>query len=130
MKWSTLTTIAFVAIAICAGLAFGLGFSDESQLPHKGYLGQPFSFQLKARAGSPPYTFRMNSGHLPPGVELSKAGLLSGTPTSPGTFKFWGEVLDKTGRGSQRQIVIEILDPAATRPSSQPSSQPTTRGKS
>jgi hypothetical protein len=118
---------ALVLLAITARLAFALGFSDESQLPHRGFLRTPFSLQLKARAGSPPYTFRMNSGHLPPGLELSKEGLITGTPTELGTFKFWGELLDKTGRGSQRQITITIVDPATTRATTKPTTHPTTQ---
>ena len=36
--------------------------------------------------GSPAPTFSVTSGSLPPGLTLSSAGAITGTPNSPGTY--------------------------------------------
>ncbi len=38
--------------------------------------------------GTPPYTYVVSAGSLPPGLSLSTDGTLSGTPTTAGTFGF------------------------------------------
>src|SRR6476646_9641321 len=58
--------IATLTCALIVPAALGFGFNDESQLPHKGLVGQPFSYQLGCRAGSTPYSFHKDSGDLPP----------------------------------------------------------------
>jgi hypothetical protein len=44
--------------------------------------------QLTASCGTPPYTFSVPPGTLPPGLSLSSTGLLSGTPSVIGTTIF------------------------------------------
>lgn len=48
----------------------------------------PYSQSFSAFGGTAPYTFAVTSGTLPPGLTLTSAGLLSGTPTSVGMFNF------------------------------------------
>jgi hypothetical protein len=50
-----------------------------------GFLGVAYSQQITASGGAAPYTFSVLSGTLPAGLTLSSSGLLSGTPTAPGT---------------------------------------------
>ncbi len=45
-------------------------------------VGVAYSQQLTASGGVAPYQFFVISGSLPPGLTLSDAGLISGTPTS------------------------------------------------
>ena len=54
-----------------------------------------FSFALSASDASPS-GYSITSGALPPGVTLSAAGVLSGTPTALGTYGFTAKVLDAT----------------------------------
>ena len=52
-------------------------------------IGQPYSFTLQASGGTPPYlwTFPNPAGGIGiPGLTLSTSGVLSGTPTTPGTY--------------------------------------------
>ena len=52
---------------------------------YSGVLNMPFSYQILA--AGPPASYALASGSLPPGVTLNTStGLLSGTPTSAGTF--------------------------------------------
>lgn len=58
------------------------------------YVGDPVSFTLQAKDGTPGYTWALTAGALPDGVTLSTAGLVSGTPTAAGTFEATATVTD------------------------------------
>jgi uncharacterized protein (TIGR03437 family) len=47
-----------------------------------------YNFTLTATGGTGAYNFEVASGALPPGLSLSPGGVLSGTPTQPGNFRF------------------------------------------
>ncbi|HLI63998.1 MAG TPA: putative Ig domain-containing protein, partial [Terriglobales bacterium] len=49
---------------------------------------------LQASGGKPPYTWSISAGSLPPGLSLSAAGVISGTPTTTGKFPFTVQVTD------------------------------------
>lgn len=53
-----------------------------------GVLSTSYSQSLTATGGTGPYSWSVSAGALPDGLTLSNAGLLSGTPTSAGTFNF------------------------------------------
>ena len=63
-------------------------------------VGQPYSFQLQATGGIPPYTWNKykpkGSGALPWHVTLSRSGLISGTPKHAGTYTIIIKCLDST----------------------------------
>lgn len=51
--------------------------------------------QIPASGGTPPYSWSISSGQLPPGIALDPvAGYLDGTPTQVGTFNFVATVTD------------------------------------
>jgi hypothetical protein len=57
-----------------------------ASLPN-GTVGAAYSFALAATGGSGPYTWSETSGgSLPPGLSVSSAGVISGTPTAGGTY--------------------------------------------
>ncbi len=57
----------------------------------------PYSFTFVATGGTPGYTWAITSGALPPGLgTLSAGGVISGTPTTAGTFTFAVKVTDAT----------------------------------
>ena len=54
-----------------------------------------YSASINVQGGAPPLTWAVTSGSLPPGITLgSSDGLLSGTPTTAGTFSFRVRVQD------------------------------------
>jgi poly(3-hydroxybutyrate) depolymerase len=60
---------------------------NPASLP-KGTLGSTYNQMLTASPAGGNYTYAVTSGALPPGLSLSPAGILSGTPTANGSFNF------------------------------------------
>jgi hypothetical protein len=54
--------------------------------PANPVQGQSYSHQFTATGGTSPYSWAVTAGALPPGMSLSAAGLLSGTPTASGSY--------------------------------------------
>lgn len=52
------------------------------------FQNKPYNTNLTATGGTAPYTFVLTTGMLPPGLSLSPSGVLSGTPTDPGNYRF------------------------------------------
>lgn len=69
-----------------------------------GSLGVAYSATLAATGGQTPYTWSVSAGSLPAGLSLSSAGVISGTPTAPGTASFTVQVVDSTGALARRTI--------------------------
>jgi hypothetical protein len=72
-------------------------------LPH-ATLGQAYSQQLAATGGIPPYTWSLDpfSDKLPAGLSLNAGtGVISGTPTAPGTNSLVLDVTDGTRVATQ-----------------------------
>ena len=64
------------------------------QFPSGG-VGTAYSIAMKAAGGTPAYTWSITSGQLPTGLSMgSSSGVISGTPTVGGTFKFTISVAD------------------------------------
>jgi hypothetical protein len=80
-----------------------------------GTVGTTYGFQLQAAGGVPPYSWAVTSGSsLPAGLSLSTAGVLSGTPTTAGTFNPSITVTDETGNNSTSQQVNFTINPKGT----------------
>jgi hypothetical protein len=62
----------------------------------------PYVYILQEQGGVGPLTWSLASGTLPPGINLSPSGILSGTATTPGIYTFTVTVRD----GSSPQKVV------------------------
>lgn len=72
--------------------------ASPTSLPN-GQVGVPYSQQLTPSGGAgAPYTFADNGVTLPPGLSIDAAGLVSGTPTTAGTFSVTIKLTDKNGQ--------------------------------
>ena len=70
---------------------------DSPDLPN-GQTGAPYSTTIRMAGGTPPYTFAASPfSPLPPGLSLSSAGVLSGTPQWNGVFVVQPIVSDASG---------------------------------
>jgi DNA-binding beta-propeller fold protein YncE len=76
-----------------------------------GAVGRPYSVQLEAVGGTPPYTWnkylQKGRGTLPRGLSLSPSGLISGTPRRAGSYTITVKCLDS--RHSSRTQATETL---------------------
>jgi N-acetylneuraminic acid mutarotase len=61
--------------------------NPQQAVPPPATPGQSYSFAFTTTYQSPAPTFSA-TGTLPPGLSLSSSGVLSGTPTTPGTYNF------------------------------------------
>ncbi len=61
-----------------------------------GTVGAAYSQQFTAGGGTAPYTFEQVGGYLPSGMTLSSSGVLSGIPTSGGTFSISVNAIDSS----------------------------------
>jgi hypothetical protein len=53
-----------------------------------------YTYSLAAAGGAAPYSFSVTSGTLPTGMTLSSSGLLSGVPSTDGSYTFTVTVTD------------------------------------
>lgn len=73
-------------------------------------LGESYSVQLQAAGGQAPYVWSVAPGSLglPPNLNLSNSGLISGTPTSDGTSFFIVRVTDANSSFVNRSLGLTI----------------------
>lgn len=80
----------------------------QTQALPAGAVGVPYTASILAANGTPPYSFRLAGGLLPPGITLSATGSLSGTPTQPGPSSFSVQVTDSAGGSAFADFAIQI----------------------
>jgi large repetitive protein len=81
-----------------------------------GLAGTPYRQSLVATGGTAPYTFAVAEGALPPGLALSPAGVLSGTPTRPGYSGFVVVATDSRGKSGSHPYYIGVGSPIVISP--------------
>lgn len=86
---------------------------NPASLPNST-VGIAYSQSVTASGGVAPYSLAVTSGTLPAGLSLSPAGLLSGTPTSAGTFSFAITASDDNNCQGNRSYTITVSCPTIT----------------
>jgi hypothetical protein len=90
---------------------------DVCRLPD-GQLHQQYETLIASSGGSgpTPYTFKVVSGSLPPGLQLppdyaigEHGTIIGGTPTARGTFSFTIQVTDGAGHTATGQFSLTIV---------------------
>jgi large repetitive protein len=94
------------ALSLTVNAAGTLAITTAS-LPN-GTVGAAYSQTLAATGGTAPYLWALASGSLPPGLTLSTAGVMSGTPATSGSFTFSVLVADNAGGTATRQYTIAV----------------------
>jgi len=75
----------------------------------KGIL---FTNTLSATGGTPPYSWSVASGALPPGIGLNATtGALSGAPTASGSFSATVQVTDSRSQTAQKALTFTVTLP-------------------
>lgn len=62
-----------------------------------GTVGQAFTYNLSANGGTAPFSYVITGGALPPGLGASTGGVISGTPSTAGSYAFDYEITDTAG---------------------------------
>ncbi|WP_157892252.1 MULTISPECIES: DUF7927 domain-containing protein [Frankia] len=77
--------------------------------PPLGEVGAAYTDQFTVSGGTAPFTWSISTGSLPPGLSLNAAtGLLSGTPTTAGSYPFTVRVADASGQAATQSLTISI----------------------
>jgi hypothetical protein len=76
-------------------------------------IGVLYNSALVATGGTPPYTYSINPGSLPPGLLLTAStGVVTGTPTGTGGIdSFFADVLDAAAGTATKACVINVAAP-------------------
>jgi hypothetical protein len=103
---------ACMAMAL-QGAATGEPISLATASLPKGFLRQPYHFQLEAQGGIAPLKWEVTAGSPPPGVELTEDGTLSGVPTEVDSFHFVVTVTDsgKPASERKRELTLDVVAP-------------------
>jgi uncharacterized repeat protein (TIGR03803 family) len=76
-----------------------------------GDVGIAYSQAINASGGTGALTFGVPEGILPPGLTLSSSGVLSGTPTTAGSYSFLVSATDTVGAVAFQWYAITISPP-------------------
>jgi len=105
-------TTGFVIEAIEAGTSGGGGGAPTittTTLPN-ATAGVAYGEQLAATGGTAPLSWSTLSGSWPNGISLTSGGLVTGTPTTPGTYNVTVRVTDSTTPTPQTDDQALVLD--------------------
>ena len=80
---------------------------QTSALPNAA-IGVAYSTTLSAAGGVGPYTWSVVSGDVPPGLAVSSAGAVAGTPTSQGQWTFAVQVADSKGGSASASFSLTV----------------------
>ena len=67
-----------------------------------------YSLILAGTGGNQPYTWSLYSGTLPAGITLTPDGILSGSPTNPGSYTFTLQLSDSSSNVATRTFGITV----------------------
>ena len=92
------------------GITISAGVSAPITAPPAGVVGAAYTDTLTATGGTTPYTWSLNAGTLPAGLSLSSAGVLSGTPTTAGSYPFTVNVIDANNGIATASITLVVTN--------------------
>ncbi|MEK6279282.1 MAG: putative Ig domain-containing protein [Acidobacteriota bacterium] len=75
------------------------------------FVGVPANYQLEASGGTPPYKFKITDGVLPPELDLSKDGLITGVPTMAADTTIFVRLQDHRGCSTTRAFAVRVEQP-------------------
>ncbi|WP_456384439.1 putative Ig domain-containing protein [Desulfolithobacter sp.] len=75
---------------------------------HYGTVGEVYPQAQLAATGGGNHVWDQTGGSLPPGLSLSTDGVISGTPTTAGTYAFEIRVTDGIGRSARSTLSIAV----------------------
>lgn len=77
--------------------------------PPSGQVGVAYSFTFTRSGGTSPFTWSVSAGTLPGGLTLgASTGVLSGTPTTAGSYPFTVKVTDASGATDTEPVTVVV----------------------
>ena len=104
----TVTSAVATLTVVCPSIAL-----SPASLPG-ATASYAYNQSFIAGGGTAPYAYSVASGSLPPGLTLSTAGLLSGTPASVGSFDFVVRAADTNTCWQSKSYTLLVGCPAIT----------------
>jgi hypothetical protein len=105
-------TLSFIACGSGGSSSTSPLTITTSTLP-AGVINAPYNVTLVAAGGATPYAWSLLSGNLPAGLSLSRAGVISGTPSAAGTSSFSVAVADSQHPPSIATATLSLAVSAA-----------------
>jgi large repetitive protein len=93
--------------SITVDQALPLRVTNGSDVLAAGRVGQSYATSLFASGGVQPYTWSVVAGGLPPGLSLG-GNVISGTPSTAGSFGFTAQVRDSAGSTASQAFTINV----------------------
>jgi len=122
--------LRFLAVFFCIGMLGVPAFAEVTIVTAgtnlaAGTAGSAYSTAIEANEGCYPYTWKILSGSLPPGLSTSPSKSpitrpfkqyldIRGTPTKAGSYTFTVEVIGCEGGHSERTFTIVIAEASGT----------------
>lgn len=101
---------AYLESSACTTRTVVAGINVTPLTLANGNVGSNFNSTFIAQQGTPPYTFAVTAGALPPGLALGGPGNqnLSGNPTTAGLYNFTITATDSLGATGSRAYALRI----------------------
>ena len=119
MRFTRITLLISLGALVVVPAALAIRFTDDSYNMPTGVVGQSYGKQFAGDGGcgpALPYQYSIIGGNLPPGLSLSKGGLISGVPAQDGSWSFWVDLSDQNPPSAawcrpadtQREFTIKV----------------------
>ncbi len=95
-------------------LVLEAGFRISSLSLPDAQIGQAYSQTLTSSGGSGAVSYVVQNGALPPGIQLSSAGVLAGTTTLAGSYPFTIRAIDATSASTTAALTLIVSSPIVT----------------
>ena len=119
MNLNAMKYLSGLTVLVCCAIAAPQTSSTPEPLTiqttslTKAYVRQPYQAHLEAHGGTPPYKWEVTDGSPPPGIVLQSDGVLAGTATETGQFRFTVTVTDSGKPAYQRsqELTLTVTAP-------------------
>jgi Putative Ig domain len=95
-------------VALSLRVAAPLAISTPSGSLPDAVQGTSYTNNLLSSGGIAPLVWSISAGQLPPGLTMSAAGVLSGSPVAAGTYSFTAQLQDASNPPQMRSVTLSL----------------------